>query len=167
MIAVTREVAASPDEVFAVLADGWSYAGWVVGNSHVRDVDPGWPRVGTRIHHSAGAWPLQIEDTTEVVAVEPGRTLELNARLWLLGAAKIRFTLTPRHTGFGTEVLMEEEAVRGPGGLIPAQLQGILLRPRNAESLGRLADLAAGRARSSRPDAATGQGATGQRATGQ
>jgi hypothetical protein len=145
MISVSREVAAGPADVFAVLADGWSYAGWVVGNSHVRDVDPGWPEVGTRIHHSAGAWPLQIEDATEVVSVEPGRRLELDARLWLLGAATIRFTLTPLDTGFGTDVLMEEEAVRGPGGLIPTAVQGILLRPRNVESLARLADLAVGR----------------------
>ncbi len=145
MIKVSREVAAGPEEVFAVLADGWSYAGWVVGNSHVRDVDAGWPAVGTRIHHSAGAWPLQIRDATEVVSVEPGRFLELDARLWVLGAATVRFTLTPCHSGFGTDVLMEEEAVRGPGSMIPASIQGMLLRPRNVESLARLADLAVGR----------------------
>lgn len=146
MIGVTRHVAASPEDVFAILADGWSYAGWVVGNSHVRDVDPGWPRVGARIHHSAGAWPLQMEDTTEVVSVEPNRLLELDARVWLFGAATIRFTLTPGHGGFGTDVLMEEEAVRGPGSLIPASVQALALRPRNIESLSRLADLAVGRA---------------------
>jgi Polyketide cyclase / dehydrase and lipid transport len=145
MISVSREVAASPADVFAVLADGWSYAGWVVGNSHVRDVDFGWPAVGTRIHHSVGVWPLQIEDVSKVVAVEPGRFLELDARLWLLGAARIRLTLTSLDTGFGTNVLMEEEAVRGPGSLVPTAVQGMLLRPRNVESLARLADLAVGR----------------------
>jgi hypothetical protein len=89
-------------------------------------------------------WPLQIRDSTEVVAVQPGSFLELDARLWLFGAARIRFTLTPLYNGHGTQVVMAEEAVRGPGGLIPAPLQGLLLRPRNAESLARLCDLAVG-----------------------
>jgi hypothetical protein len=150
VIEVTRDMDTSPEHVFAVLADGWSYAGWVVGNSHIRDVDPGWPDVGTRIHHSAGAWPLQIQDSTEVVAVAPGRTLELDARLSLFGAARIIFTLSPMYSGHGTRVVMAEEAVRGPGGLVPAAVQGLLLRPRNAESLARLCDLAAGRDRLSR-----------------
>jgi hypothetical protein len=146
VIEVSREVGTSPDNVFAVLADGWSYAGWVVGNSHVRKVDPGWPQVGTRIHHSAGAWPVQLSDSTEVVAVEPGRFLELDAKLWLFGAARIRFTLTPTYIGHGTQIVMAEEAVRGPGSLIPAAVQALLLRPRNEESLARLGDLAVGRA---------------------
>jgi hypothetical protein len=145
MIEVTRDVDTSPDHVFAVLADGWSYAGWVVGNSHIRDVDAGWPDVGTRIHHSAGAWPLQIRDSTKVVAVQQGAILELEARLSVFGAARIVFTLTPLYSGHGTHVVMAEEAVRGPGGLIPAQVQALLLRPRNAESLARLCDLAVGR----------------------
>ncbi|HEY2697319.1 MAG TPA: SRPBCC family protein [Pseudonocardiaceae bacterium] len=145
MISVSRDVAVGPEDVFAILADGWSYAGWVVGNSHVRDVDLGWPQVGTRIHHSAGLWPVQFQDTTKVVSVEPNRFLELDARLWLFGAATIRFTLRPGRTGSGTEVVMEEQAVRGPGSLIPASVQAAVLRPRNAESLVRLADLAIGR----------------------
>ncbi|HEY0804070.1 MAG TPA: SRPBCC family protein [Pseudonocardiaceae bacterium] len=147
MIEVSRDVPAAPGEVFAVLADGWSYAGWVVGNSHIRDVDPGWPARGTRIHHSAGAWPMQIQDVTEVHAVEPGRLLELHARLRLLGNAVIRFTLSPLPDGAGTRVVMAEQAVSGAGGLIPAAVQALLLRPRNVESLARLSDMAAGRAR--------------------
>jgi hypothetical protein len=150
VIEVSHEAGTSPDNVFAVLADGWSYAGWVVGNSHVRKVDAGWPQVGTRIHHSAGAWPVQLSDSTEVVAVEPGRFLELDAKLWLFGAARIRFTLTPTYIGHGTRIVMAEEAVRGPGSLIPSSVQALpvqalLLRPRNEESLARLGDLAMGR----------------------
>jgi uncharacterized protein YndB with AHSA1/START domain len=146
MIEVSRDMTASPGAVFAVLADGWSYAGWVVGNSHIRDVDPGWPAQGTRIHHSAGAWPIQIRDVTEVRAVDPDRLLELDARFWLFGAAVIRFTLSPR-VGGGTTVTMAEEAVRGLGGLIPGPVQALVLRPRNSECLARLDDLATGRAR--------------------
>ncbi|WP_324188972.1 SRPBCC family protein [Nocardia farcinica] len=47
-------VPADIERAFAVLSDGWLYAGWVVGASHIRDVDPDWPGVGSRIHHSVG-----------------------------------------------------------------------------------------------------------------
>jgi hypothetical protein len=156
VITVTRDVPLGPSDVFAVLADGWSYSGWVVGNSHIRDVDPGWPDVGTRIHHSAGMWPVQIEDVTEVRSVERDRSLELDARLWRLGTARIRFTLIPLDGADRTRVVMAEEAIDGPGGVIPARLQALVLRPRNVESLSRLADLAEGRARlSEHADTAT------------
>jgi hypothetical protein len=131
--------------VFSVLADGWSYAGWVVGNSHVREVEPGWPAVGTRIHHSVGVWPLQLHDDTEVLAMEPDRLLELDARLWFFGAARIRFTLTPLADGTATRLTMAEKAVRGPSSLLPQVAQGLVLRPRNEETLARLSDLATGR----------------------
>jgi hypothetical protein len=147
VIDVSREVGTGPHSVFAVLADGWSYAGWVVGNSHVRDVDRGWPSVGTRIHHSAGVWPLQLPDTTEVTAVEQGRLLVLDAHVRRLGTARIKLVLTPLDGGRRTLVVMSEEAVRGVTARIPRPMQGVLLRPRNAESLSRLADLAVGRER--------------------
>jgi hypothetical protein len=149
VIEVSRDAPTSPDNVFAILADGWSYAGWVVGNSHVRDVDPGWPAIDTRIHHSAGFWPLQMEDTTSVVSVQPGRSLELEAHLLRFGDAIIRFTLTPIADGRETHILMEEQAVRGPIAQIPVPVQDAVLRPRNKETLSRLTDLAVGRARRS------------------
>ncbi|WP_394619968.1 SRPBCC family protein [Lentzea sp. JNUCC 0626] len=146
MIETRRVVGTSTDNVFAVLADGWSYAGWVVGNSHIRDVDAGWPAVGTRIHHSAGAWPAQIEDTTSVLAVKPGRYLELEAHLWVLGTARVRISIMPLHNGTGAEVIMEEEITGGPAKRLPEVVQGALFRSRNTESLARLGDLALGRA---------------------
>ncbi len=139
----------SPDHVFAVLSDGWSYAGWVVGNSHIREVDPDWPAVGCRIHHSAGLWPLQFNDWTEVTAQTPDRMIELRARLWPLGAAMIRFELTP--TAGGAVITMTEHAIEGPAKLVPAAVQNLLLRARNQEALGRLSDLARGRARAAQP----------------
>ena len=38
-----------------MLSDGWSYATWVVGAARIRDVDDGWPTVGTKIHHPSGS----------------------------------------------------------------------------------------------------------------
>ena len=35
---VTRDVAATRQRVWDVLADGWTYSGWVVGNSRIRAV---------------------------------------------------------------------------------------------------------------------------------
>ena len=64
-----RVMATTPDRVWAVLADGWLYPLWVVGASRMREVDDGWPAVGTRLHHSVGAWPLLIDDDTEVLDV--------------------------------------------------------------------------------------------------
>lgn len=144
MMEVTRTTGVPPELVFAVLADGWSYAAWVVGNSHIRDVDPEWPAVGARIHHSAGLWPLQFNDWTEVTALEPDRMIELRVRLWPLGAGTVRFDLTA--TGEGTRIVMVERATEGPVALLPGAVQDLLLRARNHEVLRRLADVAAGRA---------------------
>ncbi len=140
MIDVTTRIAAPPEQVWAVLATGWTYSGWVVGASHVRAVDPGWPDVGTRVHHTIGPWPLVANDATEVVGVEPGRWLELDARLWPVGAARVRLSLSPADGG--TEVVMSEQVVRGPASYLPRAVQAALLVPRNRESLSRLADLA-------------------------
>ncbi len=149
MAQVTRTIAAPADEVFAVLADGWSYASWVVGASHIRDVDDTWPRVGARIHHSVGAWPCTIEDTTAVRAVEPPHSIELDARLWPVGGAVVRVELRPLGPTACTAV-MTERAVRGPSRLLPHKVQALLLGPRNRESLSRLADLAEGGYRDAR-----------------
>lgn len=144
MAEVSLNVEAPVDAVWAVLADGWSYAGWVVGASHIRDVDTGWPAPGKRIHHSVGPWPLVIQDTTEVVRCEPGELLELDARLWPAGAARITLSLRPRSESI-THVRMGERVVRGPSAYLPVFLQDMLLIPRNKETLQRLDALARGR----------------------
>src|SRR4051812_9408145 len=107
MTTVELDIPRPPAEVFAVLADGWTYAGWVVGATHIRDVDEGWPAVGSRIHHSVGTWPLQLEDETVVRSVVPGDSLELHAKAWPVGTALIRFELTA--TGAGTRISMAEK----------------------------------------------------------
>ncbi|HEY3464122.1 MAG TPA: SRPBCC family protein [Amycolatopsis sp.] len=144
MTEVSRVIDAPPDAVFAVLADGWLYAGWVVGSSHIRDVEADWPAVGARIHHSVGPWPLHIQDETVVTAVEPGLSLSLEARGWPIGAAAVALTLVPHGDG-KTLVRMTEHIVGGPGKVLPAALQSLLIKPRNTESLARLADLATGK----------------------
>lgn len=132
------------EDVFAVLADGWLYGLWVVGATHIREVDTGWPGVGTRIHHSVGGWPLTRQDTTEVRSVDPPHRLELTARLWPAGKAEIRLTLVELQPD-RTEIRMAERITEGPGCLIPSALQDLMLVARNTESLRRLEALAIGR----------------------
>ena len=143
---VSRIVKAPPDAVWSVLADGWLYATWVVGASRIREVDLGWPRVGSRIHHSVGLWPALIDDTSHVLACREGTELVLKARAWPAGEAQVRITLTAERADH-TSVSMVEDATGGPGRLIPRPLRQALIGPRNVETLRRLALLAEGRHR--------------------
>lgn len=152
MTEISLTVQASREQVFAVLADGWSFAGWVVGASHIRDVDAGWPQVGTRIHHSVGPWPLTASDVTAVRQCQPPRLLELEARLWPYGAALVRLELDDVAPGV-TRVRMTEKVVRGPAKVLPNAVQSLMLIPRNRESLRRLAHIVTGRERLDSPTA--------------
>ncbi len=143
---VSRAVNAPPAAVWAVLSDGWLYANWVVGASRIRDVDEGWPRRGTRIHHSFGLWPVLIDDTTEVLSAEPERELVLKARGWPAGEAEVRITLVPGRAEH-TTVSIVEDAVAGPGKLVPRPARQLVIVPRNRETLRRLALIAEGRRR--------------------
>ena len=136
----TRLVRATPDQVWAILADGWLYPLWVVGASRMREVDDHWPERGARLHHSVGTWPLLLDDTTEVVDATPGVTLELRARAWPSGEAAVALHLRPN--GVGTEVVIEEDAEAGPAALVPGLLREPPLRWRNVETLRRLPYLA-------------------------
>jgi hypothetical protein len=141
-------VAAPAATVWDVLADGWTYAIWVVGTSSVRDVDQYWPAEGTRVYHSFGLWPLVVQDFTRVERVTPGRDLVLTARGWPVGEAHVHLSVA----GSGPEaceVTITEDATAGPGTLVPGFLRHLLLVPRNRETLHRLALLAEGRHRQS------------------
>ncbi|MGQ4598223.1 SRPBCC family protein [Nocardia sp. R6R-6] len=146
MVHVETIIPTSPERIFAILADGWLFSAWVVGATHIREVDDDWPAVGSKLHYSAGVWPLTVDDTTEVVAMAPPRMLELEAKLRPLGSAWIRLELVATASG-DTEIRMYEHSKHGLGALIPTTVQELLLVPRNKESLSRLADIAVGKAR--------------------
>jgi uncharacterized protein YndB with AHSA1/START domain len=131
---------ASVDDVFAILTDGWSYAAWVVGASRIRDVDAAWPKPGSRIHHSVGAWPVLIDDTTSALEYEPGRRLKMKVRVWPAGHGEVEFQATETPTG--CRLVMKEQATSGPISLLPKALADVVLHPRNAEALRRLKLLA-------------------------
>lgn len=140
VITAVRDVPAPCARVWEVLADGWTYTQWVVGNSRMRAVDPTWPAPGSTIRHSIGIWPLVIDDKTVVEECEPPHKLVLRAHLGPLGAARI--TLLLRETPQGCRVEMIEVPAVGPMVVVPDRLALVAAYPRNKECLWRLAALA-------------------------
>ena len=138
-----RFIDSPPTSVWNVLADGWLYPVWVVGATRVRMVDATWPEKGSRIHHSIGVWPMDLDDDTEVVEAKPETLLTLRARGWPLGEASVTIRLTA--SGAGTDVVIEEDAVAGPGTLVHEPVRRLILKVRNVETLKRLAFVAEGR----------------------
>jgi hypothetical protein len=138
---VQRTVPARPEQVFAVLADGWTYSDWVVGTVHIRDVDPHWPQVGAKLHHKAGPWPLSLHDSSTVLAVEQNKMLTLTAGLWPLGSARVEVTLEPVGAS-ATRVTLKEDFEAGPLLFVRNKINDLVLHRRNIESLRRLSDIA-------------------------
>ncbi|BBY09134.1 SRPBCC family protein [Mycobacterium noviomagense] len=139
-LSATRDVRASCQQVWDVLANGWTYTQWVVGNSRTRAVDSNWPEPGSVIRHSIGVWPLVINDQTEVESCEPLRELVLRAGLGPFGAARI--TMRLHETPKGCRVEMIEVPAEGPIRFIPDQLTLVAIHPRNRECILRLTALA-------------------------
>ena len=118
-----------------MIADGWTYSQWVVGNSRMRAVDPNWPAQGSTIRHSIGVWPLVIDDETIVEESVPMEKLVLHAK-GQFGAARVILRLSDIPDGCRIE--MEEFPVSGPGSILPDRLSDLAARPRNRETLWRL-----------------------------
>jgi uncharacterized protein YndB with AHSA1/START domain len=143
-MATQRWFACSTDQVWDVLSDGWLYPLWVVGASRIRDVDDGWPAEGRKLHHSFGVWPLVIDDTTEVIEIQPDQRIVLEARGWPVGTARVEITV--QQDGNGSLVSIAEDVSSGPGQLVPQPVRVAAMDLRNKETLRRLAYLAEGRA---------------------
>ncbi len=138
-----RLLQATPAAVWRVLADGWLYSSWVVGAARVRAVDAHWPAEGATIAHSFGTWPLLIDDTTTVLKSVPNEVMQLRARGWPAGEAEVLLEIAPAPGG--CTVSLYEDAVSGPGRLVPKLVRTPILHWRNVETLRRLAMLAEGR----------------------
>ncbi|KUL27185.1 SRPBCC family protein [Actinoplanes awajinensis] len=144
MATVVRTVHAPPERVFAVLADGWSYSDWVVGTTHIRDVEASWPEAGAELHHKAGPWPFSLHDKSTVLACVPGRELTIRAGLWPLGEAIVKIVLDTEANG-DTRVTMHEKFDSGPLLWARNKINDLVLHQRNVEALRRLADIAESR----------------------
>ena len=133
------DISAPRERVFAILADPDSYAEWVVGTSRIRDADSTWPAPGSRLHHSVGAKPVTLDDSTEVLECEEPERLVLLAHIGPLGSFRVELAL--RADGAATHVTMQEEPVSGVSKL-GGPATGALIGLRNALSLDRLKELA-------------------------
>jgi uncharacterized protein YndB with AHSA1/START domain len=133
-------VNAPPEAVYDVLADPESYAHWVVGATRTRKADASWPRVGSKFHHTQGAFGLGLPDNTEVVAAARPRQLVLEARIRPFAVNKVEMRL--RRRGRGTCVTMVEYPVGGIARKLDNPLLHAALHLRNLESLRRLRRMA-------------------------
>ncbi|MFJ6535761.1 SRPBCC family protein [Paenarthrobacter sp. NPDC091711] len=143
MATVTQLFTSPAADIWRVIEDGWLYSGWVVGASRIRAVDEHWPQVGAKLHHSVGSWPFLIDDSSRVTSMEPRQKLELLARGWPLGEARVLITLEDLG-GSQCRVSISEDAVRGPGKMVPKALRDPIISVRNRETLRRLELMAAG-----------------------
>lgn len=126
-----------PARVWDVLADGDTYAQWVVGTKQILHADNHWPTVGAGLRFRVGLGPLTFEDTCIVRICEPGSRLELEAKADPLGTARIAFTLLP--WADHTLVILDEHPLRGLGARIQGPPTELVLHLRNRHMLANLA----------------------------
>jgi len=135
-----RTIPATPEQIWAVLADPHSYERWVVGAKDIRAADGEWPEPGSKLQHTSGLGPFSLKDNTKVIESEPPRRLVLEARGRPLGIARIEITLEPQRSA--TLVSMVEHAVRpAPAAAVNAAISP-LMHSRNVETLRRLEEAA-------------------------
>lgn len=139
MASVNVLVRRSPEQVWEVLGDGRSYASWVVGTREIREVDPGWPAVGTSIHYTVGCGPLALRGRTTVRSAEPGRRLGLEADAGLLGTARIVIELSA--WGEDTVVVLDEHPLTGTGAWLHNPVTDVVSLVRQEPMMRRLARL--------------------------
>ncbi|MFN0092033.1 MAG: SRPBCC domain-containing protein [Acidimicrobiales bacterium] len=132
------EVAARPEDVFSALLDPDAYAQWVVGTKRVRAVDPSWPAVGARFHHTLEP---DLRDNTEIEELIPPSRLVLLVRFRPVGVARVTIELTAQGDEGRTQVTLHETPLEGPAGRLQSPPVDLLYRLRNALSLRRLARL--------------------------
>ena len=133
----------TPEQVFEVLADPFSYEDWVVGASDIRDVEGVWPQEGATFHHTQFVPKVGLKDTTTVLDCEPPSRILLCVRARPVVVGEVEFTLQAKEGG--THVTMRENPVGGVMGPIHNPLFDVGLRLRNAETLRRLKRLAESR----------------------
>ena len=140
MACTERTMQATPQQIWAVLADAKTYEHWVVGAKDIREADGTWPDPGSALEHTSGFGPFQLKDNTKVLEADPPRHIVLEARGRPLGIARIELTLDAQ--GPVTKVKMVEEVVRPVHARSMNPALNPLIHSRNVETLRRLEELA-------------------------
>jgi hypothetical protein len=81
-----------------------------------------------------------------VRAWDPERSIELQARGWPAGEARVLIEVQPVTSGDGCRIRVTEDVDKGPGKFLPRPVRSVVIGPRNTETLRRLALLAERRA---------------------
>lgn len=131
---------ATPEQIWAVLADAKSYEHWVVGAKDIREADGTWPAPGSKLQHTSGFGPFDLKDNTQVLEADEPRRIVLEARGRPLGIARIELTLEPE--GGETKVSIVEAAVSPATARVMNPALNPLIHSRNVETLRRLEELA-------------------------
>lgn len=130
-------IAASPEQVFDVLLDPYSYADWVVGMGRVRYADPDWPSPGAAVHHRIGVGLASVTGHTSIVDLDPPKRITLRSRAQVIGPLlDVDITLEPDDGG--TTVTVEEHVVGHLTGVVWNPLFDGVAWARNILSLQRL-----------------------------
>jgi len=129
-----------PEAVWDVLADAASYGYWVVGSKMIRDVEAGWPRAGTRFHHTIGTGPFTLSDHTVSLEARRPTLLKIRAKGRPAGTAIVTLKMHPDDGGTVVQITENPDGVYRPLALFP--LLHLSTKARNAESLMRLEELA-------------------------
>lgn len=133
-VEVQGHLPSSPDAVWAVLADPYTYPDWLVGAQRMRSVDDGFPRPGTAFHHSVG--PIEeatVDDRSESLDADPPHRLLLDVHIGRLEGI-VEFVITPE--GDGSRLVFREK----PAGTMAVATPALrpLLFARNERSLRQL-----------------------------
>ncbi|WP_413760328.1 SRPBCC family protein [Streptomyces sp. MMBL 11-3] len=134
-----RLIKRSPQEVWAVLADGTRYADWVVGTASSYPVRGRWPEVGSAIGYEVRVGFWSLTNQTVVRACEEGRELELEAIAGPLGTARVAVELRP--WGEHTLVVIDEHPLQGVGGSLHNTGLDAFIQVRHRAMLKRLAEV--------------------------
>lgn len=138
-------VGAGTDAVWSVLADGYSYAHWVVGTRAIHHVDPDWPEAGSSLSFTAGRPPFSITDRTTSRICVRNRRLELEAHAPPYGSVRISIEILP--WGEESVVIIDEHPLRGPSAALENPLMEFVLTLRNRRMLRKLAQTVVARGR--------------------
>ncbi len=133
-------VSASPEQVFAVLADPETYPRWLVGAQRIKRVDAEFPHSGASFDHAVGpGGAAVVEDSTEAVAADPPHVLVLEVNVGPMRGL-VEFRVEPAGeagaAGKASEVRFREVPL-GPFALVTPVLRPALYA-RSVGSLRRL-----------------------------
>lgn len=131
---------ATPEQVFDVLMDATAYPDWVVGAKDIRDVDEEWPQPGSEFHHTLGVGPLELKDSTKMLAHERPSFVKLEVHAGPVGVGIVEVRMSPEPEG-GTRVEMVEYPTDGPAQALDGTVEDTAIKARNLEALRRLKNL--------------------------